>query len=433
MPWTRAISIPSRTIGRLATSAAPNRKASSGSAIAGSQPERGSWLPVTTNEGICRRASRWRPSRKAICARRVWFAPSKTSPATRTASTSESRARPTIRSQLRRVASRKALTTRSGAAWPMPRNGLSRCRSPVWTNRSPTPSANLENPEPDPPRRDDHLDGIARLAPDQRRADRRDIRDLVGLGAGLGGADDLERRRLEGTGRVHALDDDGRADRDDCPAGALDHDGVAELIFEHPDSPFGEGLLAARLVVVGVLLEVAQLPGGRDPGDDRRALDVDQLVELGAQGDQSLGRKLDRGTGRPAGGLDRGGRGPAARWRLRRRAPGPGAGRAQDAGPPGRVRAAALAGRAPGRCGGRRDAFGLADRPVGFFREQRALDPVLLALAAGRLEVGPGQDHGRVAQRRLGRGRDSLGKCGQQRILVFLGSRGRRPPDPQLG
>ena len=49
------------------------------------------------------------------------------------------------------------------------------------------------------------------------------------------------------------------------------------------DPPLEERLLLARGVVLGVLLEVAVLLGRPDAGDDLRALDQGQLVELGAQ------------------------------------------------------------------------------------------------------------------------------------------------------
>src|SRR5450631_2291800 len=195
-------------IGRLLTSLAANRWASSGQVTAGSQPDSGSWLPVTTKDGIRWRARRSRPSRKATWARSVRLAPSKTSPATSTASMCSARARSTIRSQLRNVASRRALAIRSGTAWPRPRNGLSRCRSPVWTNRSPTPSANLEDPEPDPTRGDHDFNGVTGGPADQGRTDRGDVGDLVGPGAGFGGPHDLEGGGLEGARGVHPLHDD---------------------------------------------------------------------------------------------------------------------------------------------------------------------------------------------------------------------------------
>jgi hypothetical protein len=90
------------------------------------------------------------------------------------------------------------------------------------------------------------------------------------------------------------LDDDGRPDHDLVAAGRLDDLGVPDERLERLDPPLDERLLAARLLVLGVLAEVAVLAGGLDPLDVRRPLDVAEVVELGPVPLEARGGQLRR-------------------------------------------------------------------------------------------------------------------------------------------
>ncbi len=213
-------------------------------------------------------------------------------------------------------------------------------------------------------------------------------------------------------------------------------------------------------MVVGVLLEVAQLAGRGDPGDDRRPGHRGQLVELGAERGETLfgepGRGLGRlgarrRCGRPADRLSSGATVLPVRGRAgaRRRSRAPGRGRpatgAEDragpedsrvagrigpsvgGGPPGRLA------RDPGGLGttGGRSALGVGHRPGRFIGQQRAGDAVGLARAVGGLEVGVGQDHRPIVES----GRDRARNGGRERlekgVLVLLDRLGLGPPDAQ--
>ena len=69
----------------------------------------------------------------------------------------------------------------------------------------------------------------------------------------------------------------------------VDDDRRAKPRLDRLDPALEERLLLAGGVVLGVLLEVAVLLGGPDPGDDLRPLDQGQLVELGPQACLALG------------------------------------------------------------------------------------------------------------------------------------------------
>ena len=127
------------------------------------------------------------------------------------------------------------------------------------------------------------------------RADRRAGRDPPCRRVRLGRADDRVRLLLAARAR--------RAEPRATPLDALlDEHHVAQEVLDRPDPTLGEGLLAPGLVVVGVLLEVAQLAGGHDPGDDRRAGQRGQLVELSAERLQPVRGEAGRRLGRLAGG-----------------------------------------------------------------------------------------------------------------------------------
>ena len=98
----------------------------------------------------------------------------------------------------------------------------------------------------------------------------------------------------------------------------LDDDRRPQPGLDRLDPPLEERLLLAGGVVLGVLLEVAVLLGGPDPGDDLRALDPGQLVELGPQPRLALGASAPRP--RPTGGRRRE---PLRRGGRRRRAASP--------------------------------------------------------------------------------------------------------------
>src|SRR5258706_15695874 len=72
-----------------------------------------------------------------------------------------------------------------------------------------------------------------------------------------------------------------------------------QACLDRLDAALEEGLLLAGRVVLGVLLEVAVLLGGADPGDHLWPLDSSQLVELGSQPRRALDRQvLDALVGR---------------------------------------------------------------------------------------------------------------------------------------
>lgn len=58
---------------------------------------------------------------------------------------------------------------------------------------------------------------------------------------------------------------------------------MAEEVLDGPDPALGERLLAAGFVIVRVLLEVPELAGRHDPGDDRRPGHGGQLEQLGLE------------------------------------------------------------------------------------------------------------------------------------------------------
>ena len=60
----------------------------------------------------------------------------------------------------------------------------------------------------------------------------------------------------------------------------IDNLGAADLVLDLADPPLDEGLFLFRGVIFGVLTEIAVLPRGGDRRDDRRPLDVFQLLEF---------------------------------------------------------------------------------------------------------------------------------------------------------
>ena len=72
--------------------------------------------------------------------------------------------------------------------------------------------------------------------------------------------------------------------------GGLDDGGVAERSLDRLDPAFQEGVFFARRRVVGVLLQVAELLGRLDPGDDLRTANARQLVVFGSKTGDSVRR-----------------------------------------------------------------------------------------------------------------------------------------------
>ncbi len=110
------------------------------------------------------------------------------------------------------------------------------------------------------------------------------------------------------------LDPDAGAERHLRAAlGGRNDDGDLELGLERPDPALEEPLFFARSVVLGVLLEVAVLPGGRDPPDHLGALHQ-QGVQLALEPLEALGRQVDGLGGaarRALGGIGGGGGDPS--------------------------------------------------------------------------------------------------------------------------
>src|SRR3990172_8817041 len=146
--------------------------------------------------------------------------------------------------------------------------GLGAMRQRMVTPPLSVKSANRDDPAAETPRRS----GLVRAHPRVRR------RDAV------------------------VLDDDGGAEPDAALVGApLDDIDVAQELLDGLDASLQEGLLAARLLVLRVLLEVAQLAGGLDAGHDSRPRHGRQLTELGAEcGEAGLGEASRRPDGVPA-------------------------------------------------------------------------------------------------------------------------------------
>src|SRR6185312_6448977 len=105
-----------------------------------------------------------------------------------------------------------------------------------------------------------------------------------------------------------SLDHDRRAKLGPTAGVALVDDlDVAQQVLDRLDPALGKRLLSAGLVVVRVLLEVAKLTGGDDPGDDRRARHGGELLELGLERGQARWRQpgwrpLGLAAGRRSGG-----------------------------------------------------------------------------------------------------------------------------------
>ena len=253
---------------------------------------------------------------------------------------------------------------------------------------------------------------------------------------GLVGADDRVDDRLavvvEGHDRPET---DPRAGRR-----RFDDDRRAEARLDRLDPALEERLLLAGGVVLGVLLEVAVLLGGPDPGEDLRPPDPGQLVELGPEAGIALGGE----------GLGRGHRsgGPGAS----RAAAGSGASAAAPR--PGSAGAASRAGASPRRRAARAEPPGVSARRVrhGHPRRRRPGRPrrgsAAAAASTGSAISEPRQPgrpcarrsavrrfaHGRTTVRSGSAGQVGFGHAGregrQQGVLVLLGRLGRRPPDP---
>ena len=83
---------------------------------------------------------------------------------------------------------------------------------------------------------------------------------------------------------MRSLDDEGGAEPGPTALRSfLDELHVAQELLDRQDPTLGERLLAAGLVVIGVLLEVAEFTGRDDPGDDRRPGHGGQFEQLGLE------------------------------------------------------------------------------------------------------------------------------------------------------
>src|SRR4051812_21069521 len=105
-----------------------------------------------------------------------------------------------------------------------------------------------------------HVHHVVLLVAEQRLADRRFVREPLRRrrGVGLGRADDHE---LIGLRPVLGLDVHGHADADDVGVelGRVDDGGGAQLLLEGGDARLEHHLLVLRVVVLGVLGDVAEL------------------------------------------------------------------------------------------------------------------------------------------------------------------------------
>src|SRR5262249_5752234 len=117
------------------------------------------------------------------------------------------------------------------------------------------------------------------LAADDRPADGRLVRELVLRWIGLGRADDVILERLL---RVDVPQPDERSDGDDVGRNlpGLDHARVAEAILEQGDAVLEQRLVVLRVVVLGVLLNVAELARDADALRDLAPLDGAQILDL---------------------------------------------------------------------------------------------------------------------------------------------------------
>src|SRR5215211_4607770 len=137
----------------------------------------------------------------------------------------------------------------------------------------------VENPELQGAARRGDLDRLALLAPEDRLPDRRFVRELVPGGIGLGGADDVVLDRLP---RVDVLELHARTDGDGVRGDlrGVEHACLPEPLEQHRDPALEQGLLVLRVVVFGVLADVAELARDADAVGDLAALLAGQVVDL---------------------------------------------------------------------------------------------------------------------------------------------------------
>src|SRR4051794_19555642 len=129
------------------------------------------------------------------------------------------------------------------------------------------------------PARGRDLDRLALLLADDRLADGRLVRELVLGRVRLGRADDPVLDRLLGVdvAQLHL-----GADRDDVLGDVLlaDHAGVAQPLLERGDAVLEQRLLVLRVVVLGVLGDVAELACDADAVGDLATLVVREVLDL---------------------------------------------------------------------------------------------------------------------------------------------------------
>ena len=176
--------------------------------------------------------------------------------------------------------------------------------------------------------------------------------------------------------------------------------------------------------VVGVLLEVAQLLGGPDPRDHLGPLHLGQRSRA-----RPAAARRPRRSARPR---------PAARplasgWPRPRSPAEVVDGRGGLRGRPSALRGAGSPSAPSASPSGSDDDAGRRPRRLHRLGQQRAGQAGRLALAGRPTQVRERQDDVPVGEGRpLGVG-DPVGERGEQRVLVFLDGRRRRPPDPRAG
>src|SRR3954469_4870628 len=123
----------------------------------------------------------------------------------------------------------------------------------------------------------DDLGGVALLVAHEGLAHGRLVRQPLGR-AGLGRADDDEGLLLA----LVVLDVDLRADAHDVGAelARVEHARAAQPFLELRDARLEHGLLVLGVVVLGVLRDVAELPGLLDPLGDLPALGALEVLQL---------------------------------------------------------------------------------------------------------------------------------------------------------
>src|SRR5580700_488819 len=138
--------------------------------------------------------------------------------------------------------------------------------------------------------RTDHIDRVTDAVTEQRLADRRLHRDPSLGNVDLGGTDDRERLLPE-----VILDIDGRADTHDAALAALfDDHGIAEHVLDHENATLEHSLLVLRLIVFGILRDVAEVLGVLDALGHLGATNRAQFFQFVLKLDETVSREQHR-------------------------------------------------------------------------------------------------------------------------------------------